>query len=248
MYGKIFCSMYEGSMVGSGPVVFAVWGYCIAKADFDDHTVLLNPQLIAGIIGTTTDAIELAVTFLTAPDLKSKNQDHEGRRLLHQSGFSYLVVSHEHYREIRNRADVREYERVRKQNQRRKNNVPDSPGQHGTPVSVSESYSKSKKGSPEGKPITPTDKVTWLTPYFDAWKKRFGGTLPPKFYSTLKSYQELHGLELALRAFTSYIAKLDDMKFASPPTLAAGSPELWTGNGKVKNVQTFAEMNRQQQR
>jgi len=72
--------------------------------------------------------------------------------------------------------------------------------------------------------------------------------LPPKFYSTLKSYQELYGLELALRAFTSYIAKLDDMKFASPPTLAAGSPELWTGNGKVKNVQTFAEMNRQQQR
>ena len=30
MYGKHFASMYEGSLYGSGAVVFAVWGYVIA--------------------------------------------------------------------------------------------------------------------------------------------------------------------------------------------------------------------------
>ena len=35
-FGKHFASMYEGSLVGSGPVVFAVMGYVIAnqKPDF----------------------------------------------------------------------------------------------------------------------------------------------------------------------------------------------------------------------
>ena len=84
MYGKCFSSMYEGSMVGAGPVVFAVWGYCIAKADLDG-TVLLNPDLLAPVIGTSREEIVSAIQFLTQPDEHSKNPEHEGRRLLHQS-------------------------------------------------------------------------------------------------------------------------------------------------------------------
>ena len=34
MYGKHFASMYEGSLYGSGAVVFAVWGYVIAEVPF----------------------------------------------------------------------------------------------------------------------------------------------------------------------------------------------------------------------
>lgn len=146
MYGKIFASMYEGSMVGMGPTVFAIWGYCIAKADCEDHTVLLNPSLLAGIIGTTPEEVTSAITRLTSPDAQSKNKDHEGRRLLHQSGFCYLVVSHEHYRNMKNMSDVREYERLRKRAQRNVPNVRDIPGQSGTPASASVVVS----GIPEG--------------------------------------------------------------------------------------------------
>lgn len=110
MYGKIFGLMYEGSMVGAGPVVFAVWGYCIAKAD-TDGTILLNPSLLAPIIGTSRTEIEAAISFLTQPDAHSKNPEHEGRRLLHQTGFLYLMVSFAVYRRIKNGEDRREYMR-----------------------------------------------------------------------------------------------------------------------------------------
>jgi len=110
MYGKIFASMYEGSMVGAGPLVFAVWGYCIAKADLDG-TVLLNPALLAPVIGTSTESIRQAVDFLQQPDEHSKNPDHDGRRLLHQSGHLYFVVSHEIYRGMKSNEDRREYMR-----------------------------------------------------------------------------------------------------------------------------------------
>jgi hypothetical protein len=110
MYGKIFASMYEGSMVGSGPVVFAVWGYCIAKAD-TDGTVLLNPAVLAPVIGTSRTDIETAIRYLTEPDPHSKNPDHEGRRLIHQSGHLFFVVSHEIYRAMKNNEDRRKYMR-----------------------------------------------------------------------------------------------------------------------------------------
>jgi hypothetical protein len=110
MYGKVFASMYEGSMVGSGPVVFAVWGYCIAKADADG-SVLLNPALLAPVIGTSRAEIEQAINFLQSPDANSKNPDHEGRRLLSMTGHLYCVVSHAVYRDIKNNEDRREYMR-----------------------------------------------------------------------------------------------------------------------------------------
>ena len=119
MYGKIFASMYEGSMVGAGPVVFAVWGYCIAKADVDG-TVLLNPDLLAPIIGTSKQDIEAAVSFLQAPDKHSKNPDHEGRRILHQTGHMFFVVSHEVYRSIKSNEDRREYMREYQRKRRAK--------------------------------------------------------------------------------------------------------------------------------
>jgi hypothetical protein len=110
MYGKIFASMYEGSMVGAGPLVFAVWGYCIAKADVDG-TVLLNPALLAPVIGTTPEDIQRALEYLQEPDEHSKNPDHDGRRLLHQSGHLFFVVSHEIYRGMKSNEDRREYMR-----------------------------------------------------------------------------------------------------------------------------------------
>ena len=122
MYGKVFASLYEGSMVGSGPVVFAVWGYCIAKADVDG-TVLLNPALLAPIIGTSRVEIEAAIQFLRSPDEHSKNPAHDGRRLLHQSGHQYFVVSHEAYRGIKNNEERREYMREYMRKRRKQDDV-----------------------------------------------------------------------------------------------------------------------------
>ena len=111
MYGKAFASMYNGSMVGSGSHVFAVWGYCIANADPETHTVRLNPTLLATIIGDSEQRIKEAIEILCAPDKRSQCGDHDGRRLLDMDGMVYFMVTHERYRNIKNSADKTEYMR-----------------------------------------------------------------------------------------------------------------------------------------
>jgi hypothetical protein len=123
MYGKLFATLYEGSMVGAGPSVFAVWCYCIARADGEEHTVILNPAVLAVIIGTTSEDIGRAIEYLCSPDKNSKCTDYEGRRLVNTSGFEYLVVTHAQYRDIRSNADRREYMRKYMREKRSKQDV-----------------------------------------------------------------------------------------------------------------------------
>lgn len=110
MYGKVFAEMYEGSMVGAGVVVFALWPYCIARSNTSGQ-VLLNPKLIAPIFGTDETEIRKALTFLLSPDPDSKNPAKNGRRLEHVGGHMYQIVSYEIYRAIKNEYERREYMR-----------------------------------------------------------------------------------------------------------------------------------------
>ena len=157
MYGKLFTSMYEGSMVGSGSPVFAVWCYCIAKADPDEHTVELNPTLLSAIIGDSKEKIKEAISFLTAPDPDSHCKEHEGSRITHVGGFTYFIVTHEHYREIRSNDDRRAYNREMQRRHRERvkggteEDVNDVSMTNLTPASASASVSNSEEGdSQEG--------------------------------------------------------------------------------------------------
>lgn len=108
MYGKHFASTYTGSMFGAGPYVFAVWGYVIANT-VDSH-VELNPTMLSAVIGTPEKNIIDAIAYLSAPDPKSRNKIEDGRRIVKEDfGFIYRVPTHEHYRNLRNEADRREY-------------------------------------------------------------------------------------------------------------------------------------------
>ena len=118
MYGKFFQSTFTGSMFGAGPVVFAVWGYVIANVW--DGTVELNPPLLAAILGTTPAEVNRAIGVLCSPDARSRSQGEEGRRMLHEGGFLYHVVNHEHYRKLRNEEERRAYNREAKQRERAK--------------------------------------------------------------------------------------------------------------------------------
>lgn len=123
MYGKHFESMYEGSMVGCGAVVFAVMGYVIAKQKPDRDVgsqVHLNPRLLAAILGEQEKDIEEAVEFLCAPDPKTTTPDKGGRRLVKIGQFAYQVVNGAKYRAIRNEEDRREQNRQSKRRERQK--------------------------------------------------------------------------------------------------------------------------------
>ncbi len=122
MYGKFFSSTFTGSMFGSGPEIFAVWGYVIANAN--NSIVELNPQLLAAILGSTPEKIDSAIKFLCGPDPRSRNTEKEGRRLIKQGQFQYYVVSHEHYRAIRSEDERREYNRVKMRESRQRKRTP----------------------------------------------------------------------------------------------------------------------------
>ena len=71
VYGKHFASMYEGSLYGSGAVVFAVWGYVIACQVPDrEHgsVVTLNARKLADTLGEEVADVETAIEFLCRPD------------------------------------------------------------------------------------------------------------------------------------------------------------------------------------
>jgi len=93
MAGTIFESMFQGSMCGLGPTVFSVWAYSITFVDKQSHSVVLNPTVLAPIIGTTEEDIKKAIGVLEAPDAKSRCQKNEGRRLVNTDGFHYFMPS-----------------------------------------------------------------------------------------------------------------------------------------------------------
>jgi len=116
MYGKIFESMYKGSMVGSGAMMFAVWPYVIAHMRPDSTVgaqVDLNPKLMAAILGEKEDEIKTTISQLCAPDPDSNSKEEEGRRLVQVGQFAYRVVNGSKYLSLRNEDERREYNRVK---------------------------------------------------------------------------------------------------------------------------------------
>lgn len=96
-FGKIFEQTFNGSMMGAGSDVFAVWAYAIAHLK-PPGIVELNPRHLAALLGMTKGEVEKAIGVLTKPDPESRTKDHEGRRLLKQDGFNYLAPTFARYR------------------------------------------------------------------------------------------------------------------------------------------------------
>lgn len=118
MFGRHFESMYTGSMIGSGSVVFALMGYIIAHMRPPEFDVELNPKLLAFILGDSEEDIQGAIEFLTTPDPKSRSKAEGGRRLVRRGEYLYHVVNGETYNAIRNDADKKAYWRDQKKRQR----------------------------------------------------------------------------------------------------------------------------------
>lgn len=121
MYGKIFESMYRGSMVGAGSPVFAVWGYVIANMRADKEVgaqVDLNPVYLGMVLGESPEVVVEVIEKLCGPDPRSTSKEEEGRRLIRMGEFSYRVVNGAKYMAIRNEEERREYNRLAKRRQR----------------------------------------------------------------------------------------------------------------------------------
>lgn len=123
-YGKIFSSLYTGSMVGAGPLPFAIMGYVISSGMPDTKLggyVQLHPEILRTVIGKVTlEEVENAIEYLCQPDPKSRTPDEDGRRLVKIGPFDYRIVNYAKYKAIRDEEERREQNRVAQEKHRAK--------------------------------------------------------------------------------------------------------------------------------
>lgn len=76
-----------------------------------------------------------------------------------------------------------------------------------------------------------SSKTTWLTPYFDAWKDRFGAQPNAgKLSKALRQADKEHGPEYLVPRFKAFLAE-SDAKFVNPFRFAETHGEWGNGNG-----------------
>lgn len=127
MYGKIFASLYQGTLRGNAHAIL-VFTNMIACSDrlgnVDKH-----PRAIADEVGLTVDEVRAAIAFLSAPDPESRTPLDEGRRLLPLEpgrSWGWRITTHAKYREMRDEESRREQWRAYK-DKVRKGQMPSTP-------------------------------------------------------------------------------------------------------------------------
>lgn len=110
MYGKIFSSMYSGSLYGQWQAI-VTFQQLIVLAD-KDGTVDMTPQAIAAMTSIPLEIIQAGIETLEAPDKYSRSPNEEGRRIVRidpDRPWGWHIVNYSKYREIRSSEERREY-------------------------------------------------------------------------------------------------------------------------------------------
>ena len=154
MYGKIFESMYDGTLSADWKAMVTFQQF-IVLAD-SEGVVDYTPPALSRRTGIPLDIIEHGIEKLEQPDKYSRSSESDGRRIVRldeHRPWGWLIVNYEHYRDIARHSDKREKsrERKRKQRERERQAVDSKDVSHNvtpchasvTPLSVSVSVSKS---------------------------------------------------------------------------------------------------------
>lgn len=116
MFGKIFASMFDGSLRGHAHAIL-VFTNMIAKCDrhgiCDRHW-----RAIADDIGLTAEQVRAATDFLEAKDPESRSKEEGGARIAKLDpegrGWGWRIVNYQTYRDIACEQDRRDADRIRK--------------------------------------------------------------------------------------------------------------------------------------
>lgn len=124
MYGKVFASIFDGSLYGHFEAT-AVMMALIALAD-KSGVVDMTPKALAARTGFPLDVIRRGLEELSQPDPESRSHEHDGRRIIPidpERSWGWQLVNYAKYRCIRSNDDRREYMRDYMANRRAVNSV-----------------------------------------------------------------------------------------------------------------------------
>lgn len=159
MYGKIFESMYDGTLASKGPwQALVTFQQLIVLAD-QDGVVDMTAHAISRRTSIPLEVIEVGITELMKPDPDSRTPDEDGRRIMlveEHRNWGWQIVNHAKYRDMRKAEDRREYLRLAqaKSRDRRKS----------TPVNTRQQMSTNVIQSTDTDTDADTDALTPLPP------------------------------------------------------------------------------------
>ena len=114
MYGKIFDTMYDGTLRADWKAMITLQ-QLIVLAD-QDGTVDMTIFSLHGRTGIPLDILEYGIDYLSKPDPYSRSSVLEGRRirlLEDDRNWGWEIVNYKHYRDLATREDKRQKDRVR---------------------------------------------------------------------------------------------------------------------------------------
>lgn len=119
MYGKIFVSMYDGSMHGHWQAIVTLQQMVVLA---DPEGILdMTPEALSARTSIPLDIITPGIAELEQPDPKSRTPDDDGRRIVRLDSsrdWGWRIVNYISYRKIRSaeerREYMRQYQRVRR--------------------------------------------------------------------------------------------------------------------------------------
>ena len=127
MYGKLFASMFSGSLHGHWQAI-VTFQQMIILAD-KDGTVEVTPTALSAITSIPLDIIEQGISVLEAPDANSRTPDEDGRRIIRinpERPWGWHITNYAHYRAIRTAEDRREYHKNYWHTRNKQDTQPDS--------------------------------------------------------------------------------------------------------------------------
>ena len=143
MYGKIFESMYDGTLAADWKAM-VTFQQLIVLADYNG-IVEYTPAALSRRTGIPLDIIEHGIKKLEEPDEWSKSPDEEGRRICRMAEhrpWGWYIVNYDEYKAIASRAEEREKARLRKQKQREKERQATDPKEVSRSVTVGHGESR----------------------------------------------------------------------------------------------------------
>lgn len=124
MYGKLFASMYEGTLYGQWQGIVTLQQLVIL-ADADG-VVDMTPPAIAARTSIPLDIIEAGLKQLSEADRYSRTPVEDGRRIVlidEDRPWGWRIVNYRYYRDLASREDKKEKDRQRIAEKRKENSI-----------------------------------------------------------------------------------------------------------------------------
>lgn len=161
-YVKLWGSILSSSIWRQPLVTRVVWITMLAMSD-EHGFVGASIDGLARAANVSEEEAQKALEELMAPDTRSRNQDAEGRRVqvVHRG---WHIINHDYFKQLRDKEARREYERVRKAEQRSRKRVQDMSGTSPKCPTMSAHESEDASESVDAVPLRPAGPEVLVQP------------------------------------------------------------------------------------